>query len=93
MGSYTTPSGGGGGAIYKDGEPVDFTLRSETTTVPDGETWVLDIATRDGAKLRSDGEEFKSGNTGPRSFRQVFDAGTSIQEAEGEPVKFGGWSV
>jgi len=44
MGSYTNPSGGGGGAIYKDGDPVAETLAGgESVTVPAGETWDVTI--------------------------------------------------
>lgn len=96
MGSYTSPSGGGGGAIYEDGTPVTETLASsESVTVPTGETWVLFPTNTDRGRILVNGTRAMGGGDGAtvHSNRLIVTEGDTIQEDTGGQWVLSGWSV
>ena len=92
---------GGGGAIYKDGTPVNETLREgESITVPTGETWVLSIGSGNGANNRVTVEIDNTGVHGDSSGyaytnRVVVTEGQTISSSgdSGSESVLSGWSV
>jgi len=103
MGSYTSPSGGGGGSIYDDGDPVSVTrLANESGSVPDGVTWVVSFAlgntvgsSKTPAQVDIDGAEevLDRSVTTSQATTHVINGGTNISESGGGKLYIGGWAV
>lgn len=80
---------GGGGAIYEDGEPVVINLSdSESVTVPNGGTWVVNVFSTDNET--TNGETIVDDILEQKEI--VADEGHTIADQEfGSMIR--GWSV
>ena len=92
------PASSGGGPIYGDGDA--FTLkvnRSESATVPNGETWVVYWSTRGTAKIDVNGAAVAGGGSGgsdQANGRAVLESGATISESSGNRAfSISGWKL
>lgn len=81
-------SGGGGGAIYQDGEAFAVDIADqETTTVPDGETWLVTLADAGGLRVNN-----LDVNPAPPGSLVPLPSGDTI-EGFGGDVRIRGWRL
>jgi len=83
------PSASGGGAIYKDGDPVVEILGGdEILTVPDGETWVVTVTDNGGSEISIN----DTGVADVEGFEAVLEGGDEIS-TEANSGLVTGWSL
>jgi len=89
-------SGGGGGALHQDGEPVSVVMfPDEALTVPDGETWVVYLASTTGISVGSAANAAAPVATDD-SIPAVLTAGQKIESqggVNGSSLHVSGWSL
>jgi len=92
MGSYTSPSGGGGSEPIFEKDPVSIQLSGSSTTVPQNETWVVNIGVHSGSgntsKFQINGVGFTQSSKNndsphPPQFRMTLTGGDTVSETSG----------
>jgi hypothetical protein len=89
-------AGGGGGAIYEDGDPISVSLKGgESTTVPAGETWAVTVTVSGQARIAVNGARLAEGGTlESLSTETVLTEGDTVEEQAGNNGgHIGGWAV